>query len=111
MESSCISNLIRFARVCSSVYDYNNRNLYLTAKLLKQGYRYHIIRKSFSKLYHIHSKLIVKYNIDLESLLQQRISEPMFYGDLVNKFKKVDFSDQFKKIIKLCKTSWITWIS
>ena len=30
--------LIRFARVCSNVDDFNNRNLFLTAKLLKQGY-------------------------------------------------------------------------
>ena len=36
-----ISQLIRFARVCSNIDDFNNRNLFLTAKLLKQGYRYH----------------------------------------------------------------------
>ena len=36
-----ISHLIRFARVCSNVDDFNNRNLVLTAKLLEQGYRYH----------------------------------------------------------------------
>ena len=36
-----ISQLIQFARVCSNVDDFNKRNLYLTAKLLKQGYRYH----------------------------------------------------------------------
>ena len=36
-----ISQLISFARVCSNVVDFNNRNLFLTAKLLKQGYRYH----------------------------------------------------------------------
>ena len=44
-----ISQLIRFARVCSNVDDFNNRNLFLTAKLLEQGYRYHKIRKAFSK--------------------------------------------------------------
>ena len=71
-----ISNLIRFARVCSNVDDFNNRNLFLTAKLLKQGYRSHKIRKAFSKFYHRHSELIVKYNIGLNTLLQQGISEP-----------------------------------
>ena len=76
-----ISQLIRFARVCSNVDDFNNRNLLLTAKLLKQGYRYHTIRKSFSKCYHRHSEIIVKYNIGLKTLLQQGISEPIFYGD------------------------------
>ena len=44
-----ISQLICFARVCSNVDDFNNRNLFLTAKLSKQGYRYHKIRKAFSK--------------------------------------------------------------
>ena len=37
-----------------------------TAKLLKQGYRYHKIRKAFSKFYCRHSELIVKYNIGLK---------------------------------------------
>ena len=99
-----ISQLIRFARVCSNVDDLNNRNLFLTAKLLKQGYRYHKIRKAFSKFYHRHSELIVKYNIGLKTLLQQVISEPIFYGDLVYKFKRIvgnpNFSDQFEKIVK-----------
>ena len=36
-----ISQLIRFARVCSHVDEINTRNKCLTAKLLKQGYRYH----------------------------------------------------------------------
>ena len=58
-----ISQLIRFARVCSNVDDFNNRNLFLTAKLLKQGYKYNKIRKAFSKFYHRHSEFIVKYNI------------------------------------------------
>ena len=62
-----ISQLIRFARVCSNVDDPNNRNLFLTAKLLKQGYKYHKVRKAFPKFYHRHSELIVKYNIGLKS--------------------------------------------
>ena len=58
----------RFAIVCSNVDDFNNRNLFLTAKLLKQGYRYHKIRKAFSKFYHRHLELIIKYNIGLKTL-------------------------------------------
>ena len=81
-----ISQLIRFARVCSYVDDFNNRNLFLTAKLFEQGYSYHKIRKAFSKFYHRHSELIIKYKIGLKTLLQQVMSEPIFYGDLVNKF-------------------------
>ena len=40
------------ARVCFNVVYFNNKNLFLTAKLLKQGYRYHRIRRAFSKFYH-----------------------------------------------------------
>ena len=46
-----ISQLIRFARVSSHVVDFNARNKSLTAKLLQQGYRYHKLRKPFSKFY------------------------------------------------------------
>ena len=74
-----ISQLIRFARVCSNVDD---RSLFLTAKLLKQGYRCHKIRKAFSKFDHRHSELIVKYNIGLKPLLQHGISEPIYFMEI-----------------------------
>ena len=58
---------------------------------------------------------MVKYNIGLKALLQQGISVPIFYGDLVYKFKIIvrnpNFCDQFKKIIKRYKKMNITWIS
>ena len=98
-----ISQLIRFARVCSHVEDFNACNKCLTAKLLKQGYRYHKVRKAFCKFYRRHYELISKFNVGLKSLLHQGLSEPEFYGDLVYKFKMImgrtDFSDQFRKII------------
>ena len=69
-----------------------------------QSYRYHKIQKAFSKFYHRHSELIVKYTIGFKTILQQGISEPIFYGDLVYKFKRIvgnpNFRDQFKKIAK-----------
>ena len=43
-----------FARVSSHVDDFNNRNKVLTAKLPRQGYRYHKLRKAFSKFYRRH---------------------------------------------------------
>ena len=83
--------------------DFNARNKSLTAKLLQQGYRYHKLRKTFSKFYRRHYELVSKFNVGLKTLLHQGLSEPEFYGDLVYKFKKivgrVDFSDQFRKII------------
>ena len=98
-----LSQLIRFARVCNHVADFNARNKSLTAKLLQQGYRYHKLRKTFSKFYRRHYELVSKFNVGLKTLLHQGLSEPEFYGDLVNKLKKIvgraDFSDQFRKIV------------
>ena len=108
-----ISQLIRFARVCSHADDFNTRNKCLTAKLLKQGYRYHNLRKAFSKFYRRHYELISKFNVGLKSLkqLHRGLSEPEFNGDLVYNFKKIrgmaDFSDQFRKIIFALQTYWL----
>ena len=46
-----ISQLIRFAGAFSYVADFNTSNKLLTQNLLKQGYRYHKLRKKFSKFY------------------------------------------------------------
>ena len=56
-------------------------NKALTSKLLRQGYRYHKLRNTCSKLNRRHSELVEKYNVSLRKLLQQGISEPEFYGD------------------------------
>ena len=80
--------------------------LVINAKLLKQGYRYHKLRKAFSKFYRRHYELISEFNVGLKSLLHQSLSEvkvvKVVYGDFVYKFKKIrgmtDFSDQFRKI-------------
>ena len=98
-----ISQLIRFARASSYVVDFNLRNKLLTQKLLKQGYRYHKLCKTFSKFYRRYYDLISKFQVGPKSLLRQGLSEPDFYGDLVYKLKKIvgsnNFSAQFIKII------------
>ena len=66
----------------------NARNKSLTAKLLQLGYRYHKLRKTFSKFYRRHYELVSKFNVGLKTLLHQGLSEPEFYGDLVYRLKK-----------------------
>ena len=73
------SQLIRSARVSSHVDDLNTRNKVLTAKLLKQGYRYHKLRKAFSKFYQQHFDIVSKYNVGLKKLLMQSLSEPILW--------------------------------
>ena len=61
----------------------------LADKLLRQGYRYHKLRRAFSKFYRRNSELVEKYNVSLRKRLQQGISEPDFYGDLVYRIRKI----------------------
>ena len=87
-----ISQLIRFARVCNHVTEFN-------AEIIQQGYRYHKLRKTFSKFYRRHYKLNSKYTVGLKTLLVEGLLEPEFYGDLVYKLTgRNDFSFQFRKI-------------
>ena len=84
-----ISQLIRFARVSSHVADFNARIKSLIAKLLQQGYRYHKLRKTFSKFYRQHYELVSKFNVGLKTLLHQGLSEPEFYGNSIYKLKNL----------------------
>ena len=97
----------RFARASSNLIDFNYRNKALTAKLLRQDYRYFKLRKAFLKFYRRHSALVEKCSVSLKTLLQQGISEPEFYDDLVYRFRKIvgkaNFSDQFSKLINRYK--------
>ena len=106
-----ISQLIHFARASSYVADFNTRNKLLTQKLLKQGYRYHKLRKTFSKFYRRYYDLNSIFQVGLESLLGQGLSEPDFYGDLVYKLEKIvssnNLSAQFIKIISHYKKDWL----
>ena len=51
--------LVRFARATSNLSDLNGKAL--TAKLLRQGYRYFKLRKAFSTFYRRHSAWVEKY--------------------------------------------------
>ena len=58
------------------VVDFNARNKSLTVKLLQQGYRYHKLRKTFSKFYRRHYDSVAKFSVGLKTLLYQGLSEP-----------------------------------
>ena len=106
-----ISQLIRFARASSRVADFNTCNKLLTQKLLKQGYLYHKLCKTFSKFYRRYYDPISKFQIGLKSLLDEGLSEHKFYGDVVYKLKKIvgtnNFSAQFIKMLSNYKKDWL----
>ena len=99
----CVSRLVRFAGVSGRVVGFGARGGGLAAKLLRRGYRYHGLRKTFSGFYRRHCELVSKFNVGLKALLRRGLSEPEFCGDLVYRLKKnvgrVDFPDQFGGVV------------
>ena len=107
LSSYCIyiSQLVRFARCCTSVLDFHSKNLQITSKLLIQGYRYHKLRKTFVKFFRSYSERLSKFgNISFQEYVSKGISHPVFYGDLVYKLRRVKDTPNFissgSKIVK-----------
>ena len=85
-----ISQLVRYARCCTSVLDFHSKNLQITSKLLTQGYRYHNLRKTFLKFFRSYSEFLPTFgDISFQEYASKGISQPVFYGDLVYKLRKV----------------------
>ena len=69
----------------SHVDDFNTRNKILTAKLLRQGYRYHKLRKAFSKFYRRNFDLLlfllyINIKIGKKKMLNVRLAGGHLYG-------------------------------
>ena len=101
----CISQLVRFARCCTSFFDFHSKNLQIPSKLLTQGYIYHKLRKTFWKIFTSYSELLSKFGaISFQDNVSQGITHPVFYGDLVNKLRRVKGEVNFiwsgSKIVK-----------
>ena len=85
-----ISQLIRYARACTNVSDFHSKNIRITKKLLGQGYRFHKLVKTFWKFFKNNSELILKFgSISASEYVSLGVSQPSFYGDLVNKIRRI----------------------
>ena len=86
----------------------------LLPSFLGRAFVFFKLRKAFSKFYRRHSALVEKYSVCLKTLLQQGISEPEIYGDLVYRFRKIvetsNFSEQFRNLLTVIKELAIAWV-
>ena len=100
-----ISQLVRFARCCTSVLDFHSKNIQITSKLLTQGFRYHKPRKTFGKLFRSYSELLSKVGaMSFQEYVSKGITHLVCYGDLVYKLRRVkgeaNFISSGSKIVK-----------
>ena len=57
-----ISQLVRIGRICVKYEDFWNRHVFLTTRLIKQGYRYSRLRMCFRKFRNRYKDIFEKYN-------------------------------------------------
>ena len=88
-----------------SVADFNARNKCLTAKLLQQGYRYHKLRKTFSKFYRRHYELISKFYVGLKTLFVRAFRNQNFmvtwFTNLRNLLEGMIFLFNSEKLLRV----------
>ena len=100
-----ISQLVRFARCCTSVLYFHSKNLQIPSKLLTHGYRYHKLRKTFGNFFRSYSELLSNCGAILfQEYVSKGITHPVFYDDLVYKLRRVkgeaNFISSDSKIVK-----------
>ena len=85
-----ISQLVPFARCCTSVFDFHSKNLQISSTLLPQGYSYHMLPKTWGKFFKSYFELLSKLNaMSFQEYVSKGITHLVFYGDLVYKHRRV----------------------
>ena len=63
-----ISQLVRYITICTSKLDFIHRLRRLSSRLLHQGFKSTLLRKSFTKFFKRHSVIIEKYGTTLRDI-------------------------------------------
>ena len=63
-----ISQLVRYARICTSKVDFMNRLPGLSLRLRQQGFVTNLLQKSLHKFFHRHGLIVMKYGATLREM-------------------------------------------
>ena len=74
-----ISQLVRIGRICNTYDEFVKRHLMITSRLIKQGFRYSKLVKSFKKFYVKYIHLMDNYNVCLRRHISEGIC-PLYIG-------------------------------
>ena len=87
------------------VLDFHSRNLQITKKLLGQGFRFHKLVKTFWKFYKNYDQLLLKFGpIQATEYITLGISQPAFYGDIINKIRRIKGRQHmYRKCVRVIK--------
>ena len=80
-----ISQLVRYQRVCCSYHSFVSRSHVLTARLLRQGYRYDRLCSTVKKFVHRYPHVLQKYQRCLKDIITDCVALPI---NTISKFSK-----------------------
>ena len=63
-----VSQLVRYARICTSKVDFMKRLRGLSLRLRQQGFVTNLLQKSFNKFFNRHGLIVVKYGATLREM-------------------------------------------
>ena len=63
-----ISQLMRYARICTSKVDFMNRLRGLSLRLRQQGFLTNLLQRTFTKFFNRHGLIVVKYGATLREM-------------------------------------------
>ena len=63
-----ISQLVRYARICTSKVDFMNRLRGLSLRLRQQGFETNLLQKSFNKFFNRYGLIVVRYGATLREM-------------------------------------------
>ena len=63
-----ISQLVRYARICTSKVDFMNRLRGLSLRLRQQGFLTTLLQRTFTKFFNRHGLIVVKYGATLREM-------------------------------------------
>ena len=63
-----ISQLVRYARICTSKVDFMNRLRGLSLRLRQQGFVLNLLQRTFTKFFNRHGLIVVKYGATLREM-------------------------------------------
>ena len=64
----CISQLVRYARICTSKVDLMNRVRGFSLRLRQQGFLTNLLQRTFTKFFNRHGLIVLKYGATLREM-------------------------------------------
>ena len=66
-----VSQLIRYARCCEELEDFQTRSKALVKKMIQQNFKLYQLKRAFEKFVTTHYELLCKYNVSLLNIINE----------------------------------------